>query len=241
MHPDDERLQLFLHREVNADSRLSAAEHLASCGDCRERLFDLERDQQEVYCLLQRMDSPLPKVTAAEVAARARVSPVEWGRWAAGILLAAALAGGAYAMPGSPLRDWMRGVGQRLQDSEPPPKPVEFPVLLLAGLAVPPGERLVIRFETEQPQSWVHVSIGAWTEVRVRGPSSSATFGSKADTLRIGNRDSTATFEIEIPRDARKVEIGVAGMRVFAKDGSRIAAPDASEGQEFYLFRLTAR
>jgi hypothetical protein len=238
MHPDDEQLQRFLHRELNADSRRSVSEHLVTCGNCRERLFDLERDQKEVYRLLQRVDSPPPAITAAEVAAAARASRFEWGRLAAGILLAVGLAGGAYAMPGSPLRDWIRGARDTIQGSERPPTPVEPPMPLMAGLAVPPGERLVILFERAHPQSQARVSIGDWTEVRVRGPSGGATFGSEADTLRVGNRDSTATFEIEIPRDARKVEIRVAGTRIFAKDGPRIVAQGAGGTEKVYLLSL---
>lgn len=238
MHLDDEQLQRFLHRELNADSRRSASEHLAACAECRERLFDLERDQKEVYRLLQRVDSPPPPVTAAEVAVAARASRFEWGRPAAGVLLALALAGGAYAMPGSPLRDWIRGARDRIQKAEPPPKPVEPPLPLMAGLAVPPGERLIILFERAHPQSKARVSLGDQAEVRVRGPSGGATFGSEDDTLRVGNRDSTATFEIEIPRDARKVEIRVAGIRIFAKDGARIVAQGAGEAEEVYLLPL---
>ncbi len=239
MHLDDEQLQRFLHRELNADSRRSAGEHLTTCAECRERLFELERDQKEVYRLFQSVDSPPPRVTAADVvAAGARTSHFEWGRLAAGILLAAALAGGAYAMPGSPLRDWMRGARDRIQGPARPPKLVESPIPLMAGLAVPPGEGLVILFERAAPLSTAHVSLGEEAEVRVRGPSGGATFGSEADTLRIGNRDSTATFEIEIPRAARKVEIRVAGTRIFLKDGTRIVAPGAGEDEEVYLLPL---
>src|SRR5262245_19183236 len=108
MHLDDEQLQRFLHRELSADARRPAGDHLSSCAECRERLFELEREQKEVYRLLQRVDSPSPAVTAAEVATRARASRSPWGRWAAGILLAAALTGAAYALPGSPLRQWVR-------------------------------------------------------------------------------------------------------------------------------------
>jgi hypothetical protein len=110
----------------------------------------------------------------------------------------------------------------------------------MAGIAVPPGERLVILFERSHPESRARISLGDWAEVRVRGPSGGATFGSEADTLRVGNRDSTATFEIEIPRGARKVEIRVAGARIFAKDGPRVTATGAGESAAVYLLPLSA-
>ena len=240
MHLDEEQLQRFLHGEQDEPSTRAAAGHLRSCPQCRARLSEVERDQREVYALLRPVGGPPPAVTAEQIAERARGSRLGWGRWAAGILLAAVIAGGAYAMPGSPLAGWVHAVSERIRGSERPPTPVEPPPMpLMAGLAVPPGKGLVILFEQAQPQSKVHVSLGDWTEVRVRGPSGGATFGSEADTLRIGNRDSTATFEVEIPRDARMVEIRVAGTRIFAKEGARIVAPGADEVAEVYLLPLT--
>ena len=240
MHLDDERLQRFLHRELDADDRRAAGDHLSSCADCRERLFALERDQKEVYRLLQRADSPPPSITAMDVMAQGRSSQGGRTRWAAGILLAVAVIGGAYAIPGSPLKAWVRTARERFRGGEHPARPVEPRMPLMAGIAVPPGQRLIILFERAHPQSRAHITIGDWTDVRVRGPSGGATFGSEADTLRIGNRDSTGTFEIEIPYDARQVEIRVAGRRIFAKDSGRIVAPGAGEGKGVYVLPLSA-
>ena len=240
MHLDDEQLQRFLHRELEADSRRTAGDHLATCVECRERLFEVERDQKEVYRLLQAVDSWPPAITAKDIAVGARTARLRRGRWAAGILLAAVVAGAAYALQGAPVRDWIRDARERTQGSMQAPKPAEPPLPLMAGLAVPAGDRLIILFERAQPGSKARVSIGNGTEVRVRGPSGKVTFGSEADTLRVGNRDSTATFEIDIPRGARMVEIRVAGTRVFSKEGPRISAPGADEGQEVYLFPLSA-
>jgi hypothetical protein len=131
----------------------------------------------------------------------------------------------------------MRAVRDRIGAPE---QRVDAPMPLMSGIAVPPGEHLVIFFERQHPQSRAHVTIGDWSEVRVRGPSGGAAFGSEADTLRIGNRDSTATFEIEIPFDARKVEIEVAGRRIFARDSGRIVAPGAGEGKGVYVLPLSA-
>ena len=67
-----------------------------------------------------------------------------------------------------------------------------------------------------------------------------ATFGPDGDTLRIRNRDSTGTFEIEIPYDARRVEIRVAGKQIFARDSGRVVAPGVSEGKGVYVLPLGA-
>ncbi len=237
MHLDDEQLQRFLHRELSPDDRRLAGEHLASCPECRDHLFELEREQKEVYRLLQRVDSSPPAIAAADVITKGHASRAGWNRWAAGILLGAAAAGAAYAMPGSPLPGWVHAVRERIHGSAQRAVP-SMP--LMAGIAVPPGERLIVLFDRSHPRSQAHVTIGDWTEVRVRGPSGAATFGSEADTLRIGNRDSTATFEIDIPFDARKVEIQVAGRRIFVKDSGRIVAPGASDGEGVYVLPLSA-
>ena len=240
MHPDDEVLQRFFHRELEADVRRSAGDHLTVCAECRDRLDRLERDQKEVYRLLEAADSPAPAVTAKDIMVMAGTRSSGRGRWAAGILLAALVAGAAYALPGSPVRDWIRDARSRVQRPMPAPKPAEPQMPLMAGLAVPPGDHLVIVFERPYPRSSARVSLGEWNEVRVRGPSGGATFGSEADTLRIGNRDSTATFEVEIPLEARHVEIRVAGARIFAKEGDRVVAPGADDGDAVYLLPLAA-
>jgi hypothetical protein len=240
MHLDEEQIQRFLHGEEDDLTARASADHLRSCPQCRERLASAERDQREVYGLLRLADGPPPAVTAEQVIARARSSGVGWGRWAAGILLAVAVAGGAYAMPGSPLPGWLHDVRAPIQGPERSPRPPEPAMPLLAGIAVPPGERLVILFERSHPEARARITLGDWAEVRVRGPSGGATFGSEADTLRVGNRDSTATFEIEIPRGARMVEIRVAGARIFTKDGPRVTASGGGESAEVYLLPLSA-
>ena len=239
-HLDDEQLQRFFDRELAAAVRRSTDDHLTACAECRDRYFRLERDQKEVYRLLEAVDSSAPAVTAKDIMVMAGSRSPGRARWAAGILLAALVAGAAYALPGSPVRDWIRDARSTAQRQLPAPKPAEPPMPLMAGLAVSPGDHLVIIFERAHPRSNARVSLGEWNEVRVRGPSGGATFASEADTLRIGNRDSTATFEVEIPFEARYVEIRVANARIFTKERHRIVAPEADEGDKVYLLPLTA-
>ena len=70
-------------------------------------------------------------------------------------------------------------------------------------------------------------------------PSGAAMFGSEAGRLRVANHDSTATFEVEIPRDARRVEIRVAGRQIFLKEGARVTAEGSSDRHEVYLLPLS--
>ena len=109
----------------------------------------------------------------------------------------------------------------------------------MAGLAVPPADPLTILFDSAQSGSQVRISLGEWSEVRVRAPSDAATFGSEAGRLRIlANRDSTATFEIEIPREAPRVEIRAAGRQIFLKEGTRVTGRGIGDRREVYLLPL---
>lgn len=53
-------------------------------------------------------------------------------------------------------------------------------------------------------------------------PASAATFASSVDRLRVDNRTPAATFEIQIPRTALRIEIVVGRRSVFLREGGRI-------------------
>ena len=108
MHLNEEQLQRLLHGELSAGARRNAGDHLAACNECRERLVLAQRDEGEILELLRQVDHPLPAVDAEALAARARGIGLVWGRWAAGILLVLGTVGAAYAVPGSPVRGWVR-------------------------------------------------------------------------------------------------------------------------------------
>jgi hypothetical protein len=97
----------------------------------------------------------------------------------------------------------------------------------LAGIAVIPGPRFLIRFTTVQAEGRARVSLTKGAELVVQGPIGAATFTSGADRLEIENAGSVADFDIQIPEAAPRVEIRVGNVRVLLKDGSRIttAAP----------------
>lgn len=238
MHLDEEQLQRLLHGELAAGAGRSLREHLSSCVECRERFRQAEQDEGEVHALLRLVDHPSPAVKAEAVLARAaRANRGGWGRWAAGLLLAASAAGVAYAMPGSPLRDWARAILEPVGQSTQPEPPA---VQELAGLAMAPGKALTVLFESAQQGGQVRVSLGDWTEVRVRAPVGAATFTSDAGRLVIDNQRAAATFEVDIPRDAPRVEIRVRGNRIFLKDGPRVVAEGLGDMRGSYLLPLSA-
>ena len=242
MHPDEEQLQRLLHGELNPGIQRGLRDHLAECAECRERLVAAERDESEIFALLGQLDHPLPPVTAEAVAARAVGRRMEWGRWAAGILLLLGMAGAAYALPGSPVRGWVRSlvswVSSSRQQPAAPSQP-EAPAEPTAGIAATPGRSFVIAFESPEPGGQARVSFTGGDEVTVRAPLGAAKFTSAADRLVIENAGASAVFEIGIPRAAPRIEIRVAGNRIFLKDGRRIVTQGSTDPQGDYLLSLS--
>lgn len=229
MHLDEELVQRLLHAELPPELETSVREHAAECPDCRARVAAAERLERAVHTLLGSLDHPLPPVDAATLADRARARSPQWYRWAAGILLAGGLAGAAYAVPGSPVPAWvttvLQWIGARSEPLPKAPAPAEPVVVGQAGIAVPPGAGLVILFTSRQPEGEARVTLSDGDQVVVRALTGAATFTSDVDRLVVENRGSSATFEIEIPRQAPRVEIRVDGVRMFLKEGPETRGP----------------
>ena len=228
MHLDEEQVQRLVHAELTPAAESAARDHLGGCADCRARVTVAEDEEAWVAERLRELDHPPARVVGAETIAavatrRASVRAPNWGRWAAGILLVAAAAGGAYAA--------IRVI--RAGDRVSPDTTVPAPPTVSRGVALPPGERLTIDFAAEQPQSVATVTLTAGTEVAVRAVDGVATFTSDPDRLSIDNARSSARYEIEIPSTAREVRIRVGGGEIFAMEGRRVVtgAPRGPDGR----------
>ncbi|MGH7511926.1 MAG: hypothetical protein ACREOQ_03275 [Gemmatimonadales bacterium] len=203
---------------------------------------------QDVIALLQKLDHPVPPVTAKSVMIRAgaaastrrRVPPL--ARWAAAIVMAAGAAGVAYALPGSPVPRWVAALASRLE-ARPEARPPEAagPAARAresAGIAVDPGRDLVIVFSASTPGALARVTLGDGAEVLVRSPVGAVTFTSDAGRLLIRGPGAPDTVTIEIPRGARRVEIRAGGARVFLKEGVSIDTRAARLGDGDYEIPL---
>ena len=100
----------------------------------------------------------------------------------------------------------------------------------MSGISVPPGENLVIVFTSSQREGTVSVTLTDERDVVVRGPTHSATFTSGPDRLTVHNENSSASFEIQVPHDAQRIEIRVEDRTIFVKDGADIRAEKSAEG-----------
>jgi len=248
VHLDDDRVQRLLHGELSQPADRLAREHVAGCDDCRRRLSDMEREENEVHALLRVLDHAPPQIRAETIAARAqagdpaaRARGAVWLRLAAGFLLVVGIAGLAYAVPGSPVRKWVHEIVQRM-GVRPEPSGASHGLggsPAVAGIAVLPERRLLILFKSVQAEGGARVSLTDDPEVLVQAPVGAATFASSADRLLIDNEGSSATFEIRIPRSAARVEIRVGGNQVFLKDGSRVTTTGSMGAEGGYVLRLT--
>jgi hypothetical protein len=219
MHLDLEQLQRLVDGELSPAAERPAREHLAACAECRGREAEIARQEAEVSALRRLVDHAAPRVDVQTLVARARRRRFGGMPWAAVVLLALGVAGVAYAAPGSPLRKWAHAVAVWLRGETPQPEASG------AGIAVAPGQNLIILFTSTQREGSARVSLTDGADVVVRAPVGAATFSLAADRLVIDNKHSWASFEIQIPRAARRVEIRVAGARRFLKDGPTVTAP----------------
>jgi hypothetical protein len=242
MHLDEEQVQRLLHGQLAPAIESSARDHVATCPECRSRLDEAKREEEWVLERLRRLDHRPPRVDV-ETVMKARVARAPaWGRLAAGIFLAVAAAGVAYATPGSPLPRLIEQVIQ-LIGANPERRvrtaPSATPGESQAGIAVAPGERLTIAFLGDPAGDTAIVSLTDSTEVIVRALGGTTTFTTENDRLTIGHQGRPARFEILIPRTAPLVEVDVEGRRLLIKENVRLTADVEPDSRGRYLIPLS--
>ena len=240
MHLDQEQVQRLMHGELGL-AEATVRDHLSICPECRNKVAEGEQEEVWVLDRLRRLDHPVPEGRLETLVQRPRRSGRAYQRLAAGIVLALAAAGAAYAMPGSPLPGVMDRIiglvsgthrrpttGTTQRDADSP-----------AGIAVNPGDRLTILFPATQTGGEATVSLADSGDVMVRALDG-ATFTSDIDRLLIEHRGVPAPrYEIQIPRAAPWVEIRVGGHRVLLQRSGRIITGVAPDAQGRYRLVLS--
>ncbi|HEY3217374.1 MAG TPA: zf-HC2 domain-containing protein [Candidatus Eisenbacteria bacterium] len=241
MHLDEERLQRLIDGELTLAGEAAAREHVAHCAECRRTLMEFEGDERQANALLQTLDEPASELDAEAIAvlanndgerprqafdprfpARMPNRQPLWLRRVVAFGLAVALAGAALAFPGSPLPRWVRSWVERIERGATPVTPHPDSGDDAAGIAVTPGASLVIEFRSRQAEGEAGVSLTDGAELVIRAPMGAATFASDVERVIVDNHGRSASFRIEVPRAAPRVEIRVAGVSRFLKEGSRI-------------------
>jgi hypothetical protein len=190
---------------------------------------------------LGRVDHAPPPVAVEAIVGRGRARAAGWGRLAAGMFLALAAVGVAYAAPGSPFRGVLQRIVEWVGGSKPPTgaAPSAETNAGQAGIAVPPGDRLTIAFAVEQSGGTATVSLTDGSDVVVRALGGTTTFTSEVDRLTIEHRGVPGRFDILIPRGAHSVEIRVGGRRSFLTEASRVETEYPSDAEGRYLVPLS--
>jgi hypothetical protein len=242
MHLDHERVQRLLHGELEPGGERRTRAHLAECEDCGTMVDEARSEERQILELLREVDHPIRRPDLRAVLAANRPPRAGPQRWAAGVVLFLAAAGAAYATPGSPipaaidrLIGWSQS-GRSSPDSAPTaagdrPDP--------AGVAVPPGDRLTIRF-LESDSAVASVSLGDGDEVVLRALEGAATFVSDVDLLTVRTA-GPARFEVLVPSSAPLVDIVVGEQRVFRIQSSTVTTQVRVDGAGRYIIRLARR
>lgn len=244
MHLDDQQVRLLLDGELEEAPALAARAHAAECPACGERLAAAAHIDEEIAALLTQLDAPPPAVDAGEVVAQAGRhrrglprGPRTAVRWAAGALLALGLAAAAYAMPGSPLAAWLKALATGPGGAEPPAAAVAEATA--SGIAVHPGEGLLVRFVSLPAGSRARVVLVDDALLTVRAMNGEAAYSSLTARIDV-EAAGTTLFEIEIPRAAPLVEVRAGERRVLLKEGARIAGPAGPWRGEAFVLPLSA-
>jgi hypothetical protein len=217
MHLDDERIQRVLHGELGSadvETRL----HLESCAACRGLVEEARAEERRIFDLLSHVDHPIASLDPRVFLAERKRSGGAWGRRAAAVILGAAIAGAAYALPGSPLPaalDKLLGTGVASRDSVPATR-TNRDSASPAGIAVPAEDGLVIRLVAEGEDAMATIELSEDEEVVVRAVEGSATFTSDPGRLTV-RTSGPVRLEIRIPRAATSVEVLAGSTPVFRK------------------------
>ena len=233
MHPDEGRLEALLDGELEPLVVAEVNAHLDACAECRDLLAALRADGLLANSAFASLDHAGPAIPIDTVIRRARAQRSTRAlRWAAALGVLMLGAGSLYAIPGSPVRQWI----DRLLGHRSAPSGRTEPAA--AGIAVAPGERFRIAFD-KFPAGSVTIRLTESTTVDARRTTGAGTarFSAEIDGVRIVTDTSPADFAIAIPRSAPWVEVLAGDRRIFLKDGSRIVTSVAADAHGDYIIR----
>lgn len=231
-HLDDERIERLHDGELDDAAADADRAHLAACEACRVRFDQADQEEREVFELLRTLDHATPSHSAADIARLRRSLRLAWLRRAAVVAVALGVAGGAWAIPGSPLPGWTRTViGHRTdraatRSASP-------------GVLMPAGGDIRIVFAPARAGDHVDVVLFDGPEIEVRTLSGRARFAFRSPgRLEIESSTTPVAFEIRIPRDAARVEV-LAGERIILlKHGDRITSDTRPDPAGVYRLPL---
>ena len=218
-HVDNDAVQRVLHGELDPTAQDRTRAHLVACDECRARVADAQRDENEILQLLHQLDQPVRAVSVAQVRLPARGRSTSVRRIAALLALSAGALAAAYVAPGSPLR---RGAPSSVPLAPADATPTAAGTPSEVGLAVDAGATLSLLFAAPQQRGTAIVSLVDGTALEVRTLEGAARFTVDNHRVLIDNRGSSADFHIRIGRSAPRVDVRIGGRLVLSKKGGQI-------------------
>ena len=225
MHPIDTDLLALLHAEPVWLGAEAARRHIDACPLCTRRAESLRREETEQRTRLLQLGFPLPPVTAAMIVRRATVRRRNF-RLAASIGALATLASAAMALPGSPMRAWMRAsflapvaiARVSPAGSSPAAQPAA------TGIEFRAAGTLVIELRVPQASGQIRIIRSDSAIAVARAIGGAVRFRVGSGRLMLDNRVAADRYEFSLPRNLTQMSVLVGG-RLLVRLTSRDAAP----------------
>ena len=241
-HLDEGTIQALVHDELSASEETEALRHADNCAGCQDQVARAREEDAWVRARLSALDVHPPVVHPAEVLREAhrRISLGRWRR-AATITLVAGGAGIAWAMP--PVRGFVTRLLSRSTSTPVAPPQAAVPGSARSnespsGIAITPGPRFVVTFEASQASGEIRVRLVDEPELSVIVHGGPVPLESRQDELVVRNREAVSDYEVGIPIRAPLVEVRIAGVRRFLKQGARVDAGESARGASRYVIPL---
>ncbi|HEX6367813.1 MAG TPA: anti-sigma factor [Longimicrobium sp.] len=236
-HLGEGTMQELLDGELPPGARAGVEAHLASCPACAGELAELRGLTARTSALLGLVEAAPPVLAAQAAFARHRRGggALREARRAlpraAVLVLAVAGAAAAAALPGSPAREWVRGLGVTERPAQPapvqpapqaaPPAPVEMAPKAISIL--PSDGHVRISVSASSPELRVRARLvpGAKAEVTATGAAATARFRTGPGRIEVLGA-GPGELVITLPADATAAFVEVNGRVFAAKEGGEL-------------------
>ncbi len=236
-HPDSGQLVAFLDGEVSESEAGEIKAHLDQCPDCSASFLALESSSSAVSDALSRLDTAPPsnQLKARRRPTQDNASKVRTGFWTLPRAASIALlftAGGASALPGSPVRQWMTQlldnvmVGSGTDTQADPTTPDTEPQA--GGDQAEMGPGAGVAAVDGNVEIWIH-DLPAEAELRVQWIDGDDAWvfageGTRFNTAagRVEAFSPPGSVRVEIPRNLPGVVVYLNGGTLLRKSGGEV-------------------
>lgn len=236
-HLGEGTLQELLDGELAPGARAGVEAHLASCPACAGELAELRGLTARTSALLGLVEATPPVLAAQARFARHRRGGGAFREArralprAAALVLAVAGVAAAAAIPGSPAREWVRGLGvaERTEQPAPEQRPAPraappAPAMAPKAVSIHPSEgRVRIAVSASSPELRVRARLvpGGKAEVTATGAATTARFSTGPGRIEVRGA-GPGELVVTLPSDAQAAFVEVNGRVLAAKEGAEL-------------------